>query len=567
MGDDERRAPRHHLAQRRLDGLLRRRVDRGRRVVEDEDARVGEQRPGDRDALALAAGEREAALADARVVAVGQLGHEAGGLGALGGALDLRAGGVRAAVGDVVVDGGAEQERVVGDHRDGAAQRGEVDLPHVGAVDAHRAGRDVVEAGEELHERRLAGARPAHEGHGRPRLHDEVDVAQRGPGRLRVAEGDAGELHPAAPRRQRRRARRAHDPRRAVEQLEQPRARGRRALGHPQRDAELAHRPDQHQQVRVEGGEVAERERPGDDLAPAGQEDHREPHARQEADERVVVGAQPGRRHGLVEDAADRPLEGGELARLGREGLHHAHAGDVLLHVRGQLGDALLDLLQRRPRAVPVAGGDQHDDRHRRQRQGGQPGLQGEHGRGGQHDGERALGDEDEPVAEEEPHGLQVDRGARHQLAGLLGVEEPQLERLEVAVHEVAQVDLDGQRHAPGDQPARHGQREPRQGDEHDGAGQEPQRPLVAGAHVVDRLARQPRNGHRGDHGERRERQRPGRACSVGPEKAQQAQEGAHATNDRRNGSAGSTLRRARPGASGAAAERRAARSVSSRRR
>ena len=63
---------------------------------------------------------------------------------------------------------------------------------------------------------------------------------------------------------------------------------------------------------------------------------------------------------------ADRPLEARELARLGREGLDHAHAGDVLLDVGGQLGDALLDLLQRRPRAAPVAGGDEHDERHRR---------------------------------------------------------------------------------------------------------------------------------------------------------------------------------------------------------
>ena len=35
-------------------------------------ARVGEDRAGDREPLALAAGERQAALADARVVAVGQ---------------------------------------------------------------------------------------------------------------------------------------------------------------------------------------------------------------------------------------------------------------------------------------------------------------------------------------------------------------------------------------------------------------------------------------------------------------------------------------------------------------
>ena len=41
--------------------------------------------------IALAAGEREAALAHDRVVALGQLGDEAGGLRALGGALDLLA--------------------------------------------------------------------------------------------------------------------------------------------------------------------------------------------------------------------------------------------------------------------------------------------------------------------------------------------------------------------------------------------------------------------------------------------------------------------------------------------
>ena len=113
VGDDERRAPGHHLAQRRLDRLLRRGVDGRGGVVEDEDARVGQQRAGDGDALALAARERQAALADARVVAVGQLGDEAGGLGALGRALDLLARGVGAPVGDVLVHGGAEQERVV----------------------------------------------------------------------------------------------------------------------------------------------------------------------------------------------------------------------------------------------------------------------------------------------------------------------------------------------------------------------------------------------------------------------------------------------------------------------
>ena len=45
-------------------------VDRARRLVEDQDPRVGEQRPREGDELALAEREAEAALAELRVVAV-----------------------------------------------------------------------------------------------------------------------------------------------------------------------------------------------------------------------------------------------------------------------------------------------------------------------------------------------------------------------------------------------------------------------------------------------------------------------------------------------------------------
>ena len=58
-------------------------VERAGGLVEDQDARVGEQRPRDRDALALAAGEARALLADHRVVALGQLADEVMGAGKL----------------------------------------------------------------------------------------------------------------------------------------------------------------------------------------------------------------------------------------------------------------------------------------------------------------------------------------------------------------------------------------------------------------------------------------------------------------------------------------------------
>ena len=176
--------PGHDLVQRALDLLLGRRVDGRRRVVEDEDPRVGEQRARDRDPLALAAAQRQPALADARVVAVGQRRDEVVRLRALGGRDDLLARGLVAPrVGDVLVHGRAEEERVVGDDGDLAAQRARVDVAHVDAVDEHGAGRDVVQARDERDERRLARAGRADERERRAGVDRQRDVAQRGLGR------------------------------------------------------------------------------------------------------------------------------------------------------------------------------------------------------------------------------------------------------------------------------------------------------------------------------------------------------------------------------------------------
>src|SRR5919108_5404048 len=68
VGDDDRRPAPHGLAQAELDLGLGRRIDGGRCVVEDQHARIHQERAGDRDALSLAAGERDPALADHRVV-------------------------------------------------------------------------------------------------------------------------------------------------------------------------------------------------------------------------------------------------------------------------------------------------------------------------------------------------------------------------------------------------------------------------------------------------------------------------------------------------------------------
>src|SRR3546814_2980144 len=72
VGDDDRGATAHHLAEGVTDLVLLGGVDRGGGVVEDQHPGIGQDGAGDRYALALASREREAPLPDRGVVALGQ---------------------------------------------------------------------------------------------------------------------------------------------------------------------------------------------------------------------------------------------------------------------------------------------------------------------------------------------------------------------------------------------------------------------------------------------------------------------------------------------------------------
>ena len=85
MREDQRRAALHQPIERLLDDRLVLGVDRGERLVEDQDGGVAEQRAGDGDALALATGQPDAALAHHRLIALRQARDELVGVGAAGG--------------------------------------------------------------------------------------------------------------------------------------------------------------------------------------------------------------------------------------------------------------------------------------------------------------------------------------------------------------------------------------------------------------------------------------------------------------------------------------------------
>src|SRR5260370_40392525 len=76
MRDDQNRPPLGDLPHVLLNNALALVVQRARRLIKDQDARVGNQSAGDSDALALASGTRGAALAHNRVVAFGQFEDE-----------------------------------------------------------------------------------------------------------------------------------------------------------------------------------------------------------------------------------------------------------------------------------------------------------------------------------------------------------------------------------------------------------------------------------------------------------------------------------------------------------
>jgi hypothetical protein len=107
---------------------------------------------------------------------VGQPAHEVVGADAAERAPDVVLVGAGAPEGDVVADRAAEQERLLGDDAHLRAQRARSGVPEVDAVDDDAARRRVVEARDELGERRLARAGRADERDGLARRDDEVDV-------------------------------------------------------------------------------------------------------------------------------------------------------------------------------------------------------------------------------------------------------------------------------------------------------------------------------------------------------------------------------------------------------
>ena len=135
MRDHDDRAPRRDATNIFVDDRLAVRVQRAGRFVEDQDARIDDQRARDGEPLLLSAREVGRTLVNVSLVTARQALDEFFGAGETAGVDDLVEGRVRLGGGDVLADRAAEQEVFLQHDAKAAAQMLEVVFAHVDAVD------------------------------------------------------------------------------------------------------------------------------------------------------------------------------------------------------------------------------------------------------------------------------------------------------------------------------------------------------------------------------------------------------------------------------------------------
>ena len=147
-------------------------------LIEQQNLGIFQHRPGNGEALALAAGQANPLGPQGTVIAPGQLGNELVGMGRPGRGFDVFIAGIRSSVGDVVTHTAGEQHRTLGHQGDAFPPGGERNVSDVmlAVGDLPRAG--FMEALQQFKHRGLAGTRLAHQGQGFTRRNGQVKAVQ-----------------------------------------------------------------------------------------------------------------------------------------------------------------------------------------------------------------------------------------------------------------------------------------------------------------------------------------------------------------------------------------------------
>mmetsp|Transcript_27443 Transcript_27443/g.88230 ORF Transcript_27443/g.88230 Transcript_27443/m.88230 type:complete len:485 (-) Transcript_27443:9-1463(-) len=183
-GDRRPLVLRHDAVQRRLHHPLPGRIQRRRRLVQQQHRRLANDGASNRHPLLLAARKHASAEAHLRAVAVGEaVHHKAVRVRRPRRLLDLVLRGALLAVANVLGDGALEEHRLLPHQPKLGAEPAQVERADVDTVEGDRAALRVIEALEQRDESRLAAAGRAAQRHRLPRA-DREGVA--------VANGEVG---------------------------------------------------------------------------------------------------------------------------------------------------------------------------------------------------------------------------------------------------------------------------------------------------------------------------------------------------------------------------------------
>ena len=265
-----------------------------------------------------------------RGVTLGQSDDERVRTGGLGGRHDLVLAGVRACIGDVLRDGGGEQDGFLEHDGELVPQIGEPEVAQVHTVEKDRAAGRVIEAGHQADERGLArsgGPRDPERGSG---IHGEGHAVENG--RVaRVGEADVAELEATRRPLERAGVRPLGHVGTFVEELEGPLGAGERGLQGAERAAHRLERAIELREVRHHQEQLAQRDPARLHTADADDQDRGCAQRRGQVDEAAEDTVGCGDAHLRVDTQAGTADEPQVLVLLAAEGLDHAQRGERLL--------------------------------------------------------------------------------------------------------------------------------------------------------------------------------------------------------------------------------------------
>ena len=176
VGDHEGRPLCHQRIHALLDVLFRSRIDGARRLIKDQDRCPGYRRSRDIKKLSLALAQVRAVALQNRVIALWKPHDKGMGRCHLRRLNDLFIGGIQSSVTDILHDRPRKQVGILKHHGNVAAQLVPLNMTDINAVDGDGPALDIVEAVDEVRDRRFPGSCGTHEGDLLPRPRVEADI-------------------------------------------------------------------------------------------------------------------------------------------------------------------------------------------------------------------------------------------------------------------------------------------------------------------------------------------------------------------------------------------------------